>query len=116
VLTEHSSGGVGSSGGGGGGGSDYSAMFSTPPPPPHKISPPGTGDMDNISCSSSALLGTSGGPAAGHRYPVGPEPTNSAPTVYNTTPSKYTLSEISLRILHNLCRELPICSTRLPVK
>jgi hypothetical protein len=85
VLTEHSSGGVGSSGGAGGGGSDYSAMFSTPP---IKLSPPGTGDLDNMSCGSSGLLGTSGGPAAGQRYPAGPEPTNSSPTVYNTTPSK----------------------------
>jgi hypothetical protein len=88
VLSEHSSGGIGGSGGGGGGGgNDYSAMFSTPPPP-HKVSPPGPGDLDNMSCNSSSLLGASGGPAAGHRYPAGPEATNSAPTVYNTTPSE----------------------------
>ncbi|XP_023724417.1 runt-related transcription factor 1-like isoform X2 [Cryptotermes secundus] len=86
VLSEHSSGGIGGSGGGGGG-SDYSAMFSTPPPPPHKVSPPGPGDLDNMSCSSSSLLGASGGPAAGHRYPAGPDATNPAPNVYNTTPT-----------------------------
>lgn len=87
MLSEHSSGGIGGSGGGGGG-SDYSAMFSTPPPPPHKVSPPGPGDLDNMSCSSSSLLGASGGPAAGHRYPAGAEATNPAANVYNTTPSK----------------------------
>jgi len=90
VLSEHSSGGVGGSGGGGGGGgNDYSAMFSTPPP--HKVSPPGPGDLDNMSCSSSSLLGVSGGIGGGHRYPTGPEPANTATSVYNTTPSKYTL-------------------------
>jgi len=88
VLSEHSSGGVGGSGGGGGG-NDYSAMFSTPPP--HKVSPPGPGDLDNMSCSSSSLLGASGGTGAGHRYPTGPEPTNTATSVYNTTSSKYVL-------------------------
>jgi hypothetical protein len=92
VLSEHSSGGVGGSGGGGGGGSsDYSAMFSTPPP--QKVSPPGPGDLDNISCGSSSLLGASGGTGGGHRYPTGPEPTNTATSVYNTTPSKYVVSK-----------------------
>lgn len=83
VLSEHSSGGVG------GGGNDYSAMFSTPPP--HKVSPPGPGDLDNMSCSSSSLLGPSAGTGGGHRYPTGPEPTNAATSVYNTTSSKYVL-------------------------
>lgn len=85
MLSEHSSGGGG--GGGSGGGNDYSAMFSTPPP--HKVSPPGPGDLDSMSCSSSSLLGASGGTAGGHRYPTGPEPTNTATSVYNTTPRKY---------------------------
>jgi hypothetical protein len=83
VLSEHSTGGIGSSSGGGGG-SDYSAMFSTPPP--HKLSPQGPGDLDNASCSSSSLLGASGGTGGGHRYPAVPEPTNTATSVYNATP------------------------------
>ncbi|XP_021942347.1 uncharacterized protein LOC110841265 isoform X2 [Zootermopsis nevadensis] len=75
VLSEQSSGGVGSS--------DYNVMFSTPPP--HKLSPPGP-DLDNMSCNSSSLLGASGASGGGHRYPACPEPTNTATSVYNTTP------------------------------
>lgn len=95
VLSEQSSGGVGSS--------DYNVMFSTPPP--HKLSPPGP-DLDNMSCNSSSLLGASGASGGGHRYPACPEPTNTATSVYNTTPggkftdhSKTLFGRVLVRIL-----------------
>ncbi|XP_021942389.1 protein lozenge-like [Zootermopsis nevadensis] len=103
VLSEQSSGGVGSS--------DYNVMFSTPPP--HKLSPPGP-DLDNMSCNSSSLLGASGASGGGHRYPACPEPTNTATSVYNTTPggkftdhSKTLFGRVLIRARESDARNLP---------